>query len=152
MGKFREYLAALMLNEMAFNKKKMEEKISSLENQINLHLIKLLRYKDDTNKQKHINYIMMWLIDIQDMDFGKAGRKFSKELYFKLLFEEPITSEDNIQYLKNKEKGKLKSYSNLEKIRTEKEVMYLLWKIHKQIALHLSRNEIFDFETELEKY
>ena len=72
--------------------------------------------------------------------------------YFKLLFEEPITSEDNIQYLKNKEKGKLKSYSNLEKIRTEKEVMYLLWKIHKQIALHLSRNEIFDFETELEKY
>ena len=76
MGKFREYLAALMLNEMAFNKKKMEEKISSLENQINLHLIKLLRYKDDTNKQKHINDIMTWLIDIQDMDFGKAGRFF----------------------------------------------------------------------------
>ena len=50
MGKFREYLAALMLNEMVFNKKKMEEKISSLEIQINLHLIKLLRYKDESTK------------------------------------------------------------------------------------------------------
>ena len=152
MGQFREWISSLMLNEMAFSKRVMEDKIRNLENQINLHLIKILRYKDNTNKQKHINDVMNWLIDIQDYDFGKAGRKFSKELYFKLLFEEPITDEDNILYLKNKEKGKLKSYSSLEKIRTEKEVMYLIWKIHKQIAEHLSKNEIFDFETELEKY
>ncbi len=152
MGLFREMIADLLLSEMAFNKKKMEEKISSLEPQINLHLIKLLRYEDDLNKQKHINDIMTWLIDIQDLDFGKAGRKFSKELYFKLLYEDPITSDNNIQYLKNKEKGKLKSYQNLKKIRTESEVMSLLYKIHKQIASYLSRNEIFDFETELEEY
>jgi hypothetical protein len=146
-----EFFADCMLNEMAFNKKVMEDKIRALEPQINLHLIKILRYKDDINKQKHINDIMTWLVDIQELNFNKAHRKFSKELYFKLLFTEPVTDEYNIQYIKDKEKGRLKSYSTLPKIRTEQETLYMMCKLHKEIADCLSKNEIFDFETRLEE-
>lgn len=148
---FKEFIADLLLNEMAFNKKKMEEKIENLENQINLHLIKIIRYDDEVNKQKHINDIMNWLDQIQRLDFNKKGNKFSKELYFKLLFEQPITDDSNNQYIMGLEKGQLRRYSNLPRKRTIEETLIILFKIHKEIARLLSNNEIFDIEIELEK-
>ena len=66
---------------------------------------------DPINKQKHINDIMNWLDQIQRLDFNKKGNKFSKELYFKLLFEQPITDDTNVQYITGLEKGSSKVYN-----------------------------------------
>lgn len=146
---FLDVLNKTALFEMAFDKKTMENKIRGLEKPINLHLIKLLRYKDPENKQKHINDIMTWLSDIQDLDFLKKNKKFSKDTYYKLLFEEPITDGGNTQYLKNLERYTLKSYLSLPIIRSEKETIMELEQLHNKISSLLSRNEIFDMEFDL---
>ena len=123
----------------------MFDKIRELENQINLHLIKIIRYEDEQNFQKHINDLETWLIDIQDLVFRKANNKLKQQDYFNLLFTEPITNVDNIQYIKNKERGKLKRYSNLKRFKTEQETLYILEKLHKEISYLLSKNDIYDF-------
>jgi hypothetical protein len=146
-----EFIADFLLVEMAFDKKTMENKIRGLENQINLHLIKIIRYKDDVNFQKHINDIMNWLFQIQKLDFNKNNRKFSKELYFKLLFEESITNFENTNYIKNLEKGELRRYTNQPIIRNEVESMITLENIQKEMAKLLSQNSIYDIEFDLLK-
>ena len=123
----------------------MFDKIRGLENQINLHLIKIIRYEDEQNFQKHINDLETWLIDIQDLDFRKANNKLKQQDYFNLLFTEPITNVDNIQYIKNKERGKLKKYSNLKRFKTEQETLYILEKLHIEMSYLLSKNDIYDF-------
>lgn len=133
------------LFEMAFERKVIFDKIRELENQINLHLIKIIRYEDEQNFQKHINDLETWLIDIQDLDFRKANNKLKQQDYFNLLFTEPITNVDNIQYIKNKERGKLKKYSNLKRFKTEQETLYILEKLHIEMSYLLSKNDIYDF-------
>ena len=133
------------LFEMVFERKVIFDKIRGLENQINLHLIKIIRYEDEQNFQKHINDLETWLIDIQDLDFRKANNKLKQQDYFNLLFTEPITNVDNIQYIKNKEKGKLKKYRNLKRFKTEQETLYILEKLHKEMSYLLSKNDIYDF-------
>lgn len=123
----------------------MFDKIRELENQINLHLIKIIRYEDEQNFQKHINDLETWLIDIQDLVFRKANNKLKQQDYFNLLFTEPITNVDNIQYIKNKERGKLKKYSNLKRLKTEQETLYILERLHKEMSYLLSKNDIYDF-------
>lgn len=133
------------LFEMAFERKVIFDKIRGLENQINLHLIKIIRYEDEQNFQKHINDLETWLIDIQDLDFRKVNNKLKQQDYFNLLFTEPITNVDNIQYIKNKERGKLKKYTNLKRFKTEQETLYILEKLHIEMSYLLSKNDIYDF-------
>ena len=84
---------------MAFSKKECEKKITGLEPQINIHLIKVLAFEDDTNFNKHINDIVDWLLQIQKLDFNKKNNKFSKSFYFDWLFVKPITDDSNIEYV-----------------------------------------------------
>ena len=54
----REYVVSRfddIISEMAFDRKTVMRKIDGLEKLINLHLIKIIRYKDDLNFDKHIN-------------------------------------------------------------------------------------------------
>lgn len=142
MKSFIEFISDI-LNETTYNK------IKGLQKPLNRDLIKLITYEDNINQQKYINEIMDRLEQIQDIDFGKKNKKFSKDLYFKLLFEEPFT-DDNI--FKNYESiGSLKEYSNLPRKKTELETTLILEKIQKEISSLLSRNEIYDIEFELKK-
>lgn len=155
MISFTEFLAERLQNtlifEMAFDKRTMENKIRNLENQINLHLIKLIRYEDKINERKHINDIMNWLYQVQRLDFNKKGRKFAKELYFKLLFEEPITDSDNIKYLQDLERGELNRYTTLAVKRNYEETMIYLEGVHREISKLLSEDSIYDIEYALNK-
>ena len=140
----REYIVENfkdIITEMAFDRKVVISKIRGLAFPVIEHLIKVIRYKDDINLNKHIKDIETWLNDIQRPDVGKAGKKLKSNDYFKLLFEEPVTDINNIQFIKNTEKGSLKKYQSLEKIKDEKETMELLYKIVKEISIKLSQNE-----------
>ena len=152
MKTFRELVADILLIEMAFNKKKMEEKIEGLQKPLNQHLIKIIRYKDETNHQKHINDIMNWLEQVQDLDFNKKNNKFSKDLYFKILFKDPFTDSSNLTILKNWEsRGSLREYNTLIRKRNEQETMIELERLQQEIASLLSRDEIYDIEFDLKK-
>ena len=131
--------------EMAFERKIIFQKIRGLENQINEHLIKVLMFKDDLNINKHWNDIETWLFTIQDLDFKGTGKKLKEADYFKLLFKEPITDVRNIRYVQNKLRGTLRrKYNNLERIRTEQEVLERIHDFHVKISKSLSRNSLYD--------
>jgi hypothetical protein len=155
MISFKEFLLERIqrtyIFEMAFDKQTMENKIRGLENPINLHLVKIIRYEDNTNKQKHINDIMNWLDDIQDLDFNKKNKKFSKELYFKLLFEEPFTDSSNVKYITSLENRKLKAYSELPRNCSLQETLIILERIQREIAKLLSEDSILDIAYSLSK-
>jgi len=134
------------LSEMAFSKKECEKKITGLEPQINIHLIKVLAFEDSLNFDKHINDIVNWLLQIQKLDFNKKNRKFTKNFYFDWLFKKPITDEFNIDYVSKTIKRDLRKYDSLKRKLTDDKVLYNLYKIHLRISELLARDEILDLE------
>lgn len=145
----REYLVNRftdLITEIAFDRKTVMRKIDGLEKQINLHLIKIVRYDDSINFNKHLNDIVTWLIDIQELDVGKKNKKLPEQDYFKLLFSNRFTDESNSKHIIDLEKGSLRNYQNLPKIRTAEETIKIVYEIQKQIAKKLAYNDIYDIE------
>ena len=133
-----------IITEMAFDRKTVIRKVEDLEDQINLHLVKIIRYKDDLNFEKHLKDVKNWLVQIQKMDVGKKNKKLPEKEYFKLLFTQPFTDATNIKRIQDYEKSDLKDCSKLPRIRSEQETVELLFKIHKEIAKRLAKNNIWD--------
>ena len=125
--------------------------LEDLEDQINLHLVKIIRYKDDLNFEKHLKDVKNWLVQIQKMDVGKKNKKLPEKEYFKLLFTQPFTDATNIKRIQDYEKSDLKDYLKLPRIRSEQETVELLFKIHKEIAKRLSNDDIWDIEDYISK-
>ena len=135
-----------IITEMAFDRKTVIKKIDGLEKPLNLHLIKIIRYKDDLNFEKHLKDIVQWLRDIQELDVGKKDKKLPEKEYFKLLFTNRFTDNTNTKYIKDLEKGSLSDYKSLDRIRTEEETIRMLYDIHKNISKKLAKNDIWDIE------
>ncbi|MEE9327338.1 MAG: hypothetical protein V3U71_08565 [Cocleimonas sp.] len=95
MKTFAEYLLETKLFEMALNKKKLEDKISNLEYQINQHLIKILAFDDKPNEKKHFKDISGWMNQINSYYLKPNKTKLSSNKYFELLFNDPF--EDHIE-------------------------------------------------------
>ena len=140
-----------IITEMAFDRKTVIKKIDGLEKPLNLHLIKIIRYKDDLNFEKHLKDVKNWLVQIQKMDVGKKNKKLPEKEYFKLLFTQPFTDATNIKRIQDYEKSDLKDYLKLPRIRSEQETVELLFVIHKEIAKRLSNNDIWDIEDYISK-
>lgn len=141
---FKEWIAEQTITEMAFNKRKLEDKISGLEGPLNLHLIKVLKFKDEDNYLKHWKDIQNWIDDIQDWDYNSSGRKFTQKQYYNLLFVEPVTGINNISYLTNKYKGRLRDYTNLPVLNSDEEVMKTLHAFHVDLSTRLSKNDAWN--------
>lgn len=135
-----------IITEMAFDRKTVIKKIDGLEKPLNLHLIKIIRYQDYSNFNKHLKDIVQWLRDIQELDVGKKDKKLPEKEYFKLLFTNRFTDETNSKHIKDLEKGSLSDYKSLNRIRTEEETIKVLSDIHKIISKKLSQNDIWDIE------
>ena len=133
----REYVVknfSGVITEMAFDRKTVIRKIDGLEKPINLHLIKIIRYEDESNFNKHLKDVIQWLRDIQELDVGKKDKKLTEKEYFKLLFTNRFTDETNSKHIKDLEKGSLSDYKSLQRIRTEEETIKVLYDIHKIIS------------------
>lgn len=133
-----------IIPEMAFDRKTVIKKIEGLERPINLHLIKVIRYKDELNFEKHLKDIKKWIEEIQELDVGKKDKKLPEREYFKLLFTSRFSDEHNSKYILKLEKGVLSEYSNLPKLRDEKETISLIYKIEKELAKRLSEDNAYD--------
>lgn len=140
-----------IIGEMAFSKKECEKKITGLEPQINLHLIKVLAFEDTVNFNKHIRDIVNRLIRIQKLDFNKSNNKFSKEFYFSWLFSKPITNEYNIKYIDNTINRDLRNYKDLKRKMSNEKVLINLHRIHLKVSSLLANDEILDIEDSLYK-
>lgn len=137
------------LIEMAFDRKTAFKKIRSLQEPINNHLMKILKYKDDINFNKHIKDIDKWFLSIQKINVKKFNTKLSKNVYFKLLFEEPFTNKKDITSFNKIINRTLKNYNNLIVLRNNEEVLKLIYNIQKLASILLSNDEFMDFKTDI---
>lgn len=134
-----------LIQEMAFERDKAETRVTELGLPILYHLIKILKWEDPLNYDKHISDINNWLFDVQDVVIKPKGKRFKPDQYFSFLFEEQIESVIDVT---KKINGKLQPYHNLREINSDPEVYNKLKLIYKQISIDISSNNF----TNIRKY
>lgn len=85
------------LFEMAYDKKVTIEKARNLQDQIATHLIKIIVYPYSDSIQHWKNEVNAWLIKLQKNKLKGTGKPLSKELFYKILFDEPLGELSDIQ-------------------------------------------------------
>lgn len=76
----------------------------------------------------------------------KQTKKLPEKDYYKILFINRFTSEDNFKYIIHLEKGTLEDYSKLPRLRYEKETLILLHEIQKEVCKRLAANKLYDID------
>jgi TusA-related sulfurtransferase len=133
------------LYEMAFSKRDVESKITSLSVPIIEHLIKVLKWEDELNYDKHIRDISSWIRQIKPLKF--KGNKFPKERdYYQWMFLDHFTSEHDIsEWVKD-----LTNYHQLTAIRDNEHVYFAISEIIKNISHDLAFNNLKDIKSYVE--
>ncbi len=139
-----EKLADSFLFEMAFSRKEVESKITNESYQIIIHLIKILKWQDELNYQKHIGDVNSWLYKIQAY-YIKGNKKPTQTDYYKWMFLDVAQNEKTIsRYIKG-----LHKYHHLPVIRTDDEVFDSIKGILYQISYELPLDNFDDLTTYL---
>lgn len=94
---FENMFIETFIFEMAYNKKVAIEKVRNLQNQIATHLVKIVIYPESENIQHWKNEVNAWLLSLQKNKLKGKDRPLSKELFIKLLFDEPLGAISDIQ-------------------------------------------------------
>jgi len=118
------------LLEMAFGYPKLEDKVTALAEPIALHIMKVLTFKDDVNKHKHLDDIDNWLLDIESYP-SKAKRQSLVTRYHKWIFTDWVP--DQPSAIKRATR-KLKQYQNLPNIRSYADSYAIMMKASSRVA------------------
>jgi hypothetical protein len=139
-----EKLSKTSIFEMAFDRKDVEAKITSLSEPITEHLIKVLKWQDDANKQKHLRDIDSWLYKVQRLKLRK-NRKPSNHEYFEWLFTDVVQDEITLsRWIKG-----MYQYSTLPVLRENDEIFDIIKAIYYKVSFDLETNS---FETITDYY
>lgn len=85
----RIYIRDLFI-EMSTSRSKAEDEISWLAPQIMKHLIKIIKWKDESNFNKHVSDLDQWLLKIQDIKLKPNNKRVKEEDYYKWLYLERV--------------------------------------------------------------
>lgn len=149
MISFKEFMKKqITINERAQPRKVVIDKIRNLEEIINLHLIKILAFKDDINLNHHLSDIDSWFQSIQRLEYkGTKDGNLTKELYFELLFSEPFTNKNNTKQITETISRRLKEYKELPRTElSDEEILFKIYDIQKDVSLLLSNRDLEDFK------
>jgi hypothetical protein len=125
---------------MAIARKHIENQVSDKSEQIIFHLIKILKWKDDLNYNKHCDDLNTWFWYCQKKKINSKRIKIKQ--YQLWIFDEYLTSSSDID---NIIKRDLNSYSkNLISIRTNQEVFNIIQDIKIPISKDLSLDRFED--------
>lgn len=122
--------------EQAFRRRDAETRISSLTISIFSHLIKVLKWQDETNYNKNCSNIDEWIRQIQIIKL-KGNNKPSQSDYFQWMFNDVVSNEETV--IRN-----IKSMSRtyiLPVIRTDDEVFQIIKNILYQLSYDLPVNK-----------
>lgn len=124
------------LFEMAFRRREVESKITSLSSPICKHLIKILKWHDVLNYNKHVGDINDWIFDIQRM-YIKGNRKPTQNDYFNWMYNDVIRDELTVSRMI----VGLHEYHDRPVIRTDEKVHDIIKAIMYQISYDLVLNK-----------
>jgi len=128
------------LNEMAVDRKKAEQVITALSDEIFEHIIKVLYWVDEYNYTKHCNDIDTWLKKIDKIEIKPNSKRLKQKDYFEWLYNEFNSSEKQLKKTLN---FLNKKYSSLPRTSsTENEIFVILQNLYKQLSLDLEKDEL----------
>jgi len=138
----REYADLL---EMAFSKEKIEQRVTALEEIINIHLIKLFGVVADDGLRNHWKKeLKAFYRKISRMVWKNTNKTLNANFYYNILYEEPFggTEERNIKSILEidiiQETGYMKNNETIQNINEK------MKNFHKNIAIALETNQNFD--------
>jgi hypothetical protein len=121
----------------AFSRQKAQDLVSSKGVQVYLHLIKLLKWQDDLNYDKHIDDINTWLIEVSRIHMKPKGNIPSTRNYFDWLFGSYNShSETNytVKVLTSK-------YGNLPVLLTNEQLYERLNTVYQMLSIDLGTRQ-----------
>lgn len=101
------YLIEDFFYEMAYDRKKMEEKISGIAPELVMHYIKVLCFPKHESYIHWLREIESWMDSISLMHMKTKNGRFKLEKYFDLLYKEPVTKISDYTKLIRKKFGEL---------------------------------------------
>lgn len=135
--------------EMTFLRSLAIKKIHSIQDTLNIHLIKLLKFDDKQNYNKHLNDVDAWFRSINRIKI-KGNKRFSHKQYFQFLFKDLFTSIKDVQNVTDIIEDELKDYfNNHQSIRTDKEIIKIIFDIHKLSSVLLSKGKLNNFKQDI---
>jgi len=130
------------LNEMAVDRKKAEQVLNALSDEIFEHLIKILYWIDDINLDKHCKDINTWLYKCQDILLKPNSKRLTEKNYYEWLYLDFNSSETQ---LASTIKRRLKDYHSLTRTELNENILFLkLKEIYKSISKDLSNDNFED--------
>jgi hypothetical protein len=132
-------IAKTKIFEMAFGRADIEAKITSISDPIVEHLVKVLKWEDAVNYNKHLGDINNWMFQIQRLKI-KGNKKPSQHDYYTWMFEDVAQDELTIsRFIKG-----LHRYHQLPVIRSDDEVYCVIKNVLYQISFELPLNKFND--------
>lgn len=128
-----------LLYEMAFSRKEVESRITDLSDPVVEHLIKILKWDDKMNYQKHCRDIDTWIMKIQRLQISGSKRPKQRD-YYQWMCLDILQNITNVcRWIRV-----LYKYHQLKVIRTDEEVFNQIEIILSKISVDLAHNK---FET-----
>lgn len=139
-----DWLSDTELFEMAYQRKKAIEIVSNYQRQIARHIIKYFYYDVSMETKKHwVAEIDGWLAIIDEVKL-KNKKRLSGDVYYKLLFDEPLGEITDIQGIV-KNIDKIHGMKDYDKIGTLTELHIKCEKVLHTISYELANDKFEDF-------
>ena len=120
------------LFENAFKRQEVESRITDLSHPIIEHLIKILKWKDDRNYQKHIHDINGCMYKIQSFKL-KRNTKPSQQDYYQWMVVDVLQDELNVElWIRG-----LHRYNHLSALQSDEEVFNIIKSILYKVSFDL---------------
>jgi hypothetical protein len=123
-----DWLIELPIVEQALKRSDTETRVSGTSQQVIIHLIKVLKWKDPYTYTKHISDLDGWLKPIYLLKMKQGYPK--QEDYYNWMFADLINEHDIDNWVST-----LFKYNRLPVLRTNKEVYAIIESVMKQLSI-----------------
>lgn len=127
----------ITINEMAITKKKANDVVDGLGEQIYLHLIKIIYFNDEINYKKHIKDIDNCIIQIIDIKLKPKNNPIPKKHLYNWMFDDIYNSD---RALNNAITRKLKDYKSLDILVSREYLQTKLENIYKRLVVKIEED------------
>ena len=139
-----DWLSDTELFEMAFARKDAINKVRNVQSQIARHIIKYFYYDVTEETKKHwVAEIDAWLAIVDDLKL-KNGKRLSGDIFYKLLFDEPLGEITDIQGIV-KNIDKIPGMRDYDKIGSLTDLHIKCEKVLHAISYDLANDKFEDF-------
>jgi hypothetical protein len=131
---------------MGISKSDAERKVKNIFTHIFKHLVKILKWDDPVNYDKHIADIDNWIYDLYILKLKPNGRPISGKLMYAWLFGDDLDSMEDVEITV---RILSKSYSKLPVLLTNEQLYARLTEIYGKLSQDIDQRNFESIDTYL---